>query len=68
MSLWVVCSTSHNLSPDALSPRTLSLHALSPRALSNDGLSENVVLVKSSGASPACLLKDVRNPFLIDSH
>ena len=40
---WVVCSTPHALSPDALSSYTLSPGALSPRALSIDGLSESVL-------------------------
>ena len=34
---WVVCSTPHALSPDALSLHTLNPCALSPRTLSTDG-------------------------------
>ena len=32
---WVVCSTLHGLSPDALSPCALSPEALSPNGLRN---------------------------------
>ena len=35
---WVVCSTLHALSPDALSPHILSPRALSPCTLSPNGL------------------------------
>ena len=42
---WVVCSTLHALSPDALSPR----------ALSNDGLSESALYIKQLGRKSGLL-------------
>ena len=75
---WLVCSTPHAFSPDALSPHTLSPCTLSPHTLSPctlsphtlrpDGLSENL-LSSEKFWSKFTLLNEscLKHCFLIDS-